>query len=536
MSLVRHNDWRAITPPALGAWTPTKTVSVVVPSWGGRHLPWVLAALAAQTYPSHLTEVVVIDDGNPEPLVLPELRPESTRVLRVEEGWGRAGATQVGMDATDGEIFMWLDDDMLTFAEHIEAHARWHHVTDHAVVMGVKRFVAPEVPLTPEETFAAVADGSIGQLHDWDASVPHTWVEDIWAGSDDLTTAGYGAFRCFVSATASMSRAMVEKVGAVRSELKLGEDTEYGHRLGQAGAVLLPEHAAKSWHLGNSHAMEHTDTVNRYNQPAFADLVPTLRRRRMSHGRVYQVPFVEVVVPADGPVREVQRSVDTFLESDLSDLAVVLVGEWGQIDDERVSPLSDPLRDLKIVHRRYVNEPRVRLLTPDAAALRERPEAVFRLVVGRTDLVPLPGAVRAWADDMERTRTGLRVFTGDGGSSDVVARLERVAAFARAEWQGTSFFDAPPTPEAGPVDEVVDQVAGVVSCVAEGAGWVKWRARKPERERRKDLELVDPETSWQLALAHMGLAGDEPSTGSEVASADAPAGGRLGALGRFLKR
>ncbi len=53
----------------------------------GRLLPYVLAGLAAQTYPAHLLEVVVADDG-PGELVLPEVRPERTRVVRVERGVG----------------------------------------------------------------------------------------------------------------------------------------------------------------------------------------------------------------------------------------------------------------------------------------------------------------------------------------------------------------------------------------------------------------------------------------------------------------
>ena len=86
---VRRNEWQTLQPPDLGApdtWTPTLSVSMVVPAYrAGRLLPYVLAGLAAQTYPSHLLEVVVADDG-PGELELPEVRPENTRVVRVEEG------------------------------------------------------------------------------------------------------------------------------------------------------------------------------------------------------------------------------------------------------------------------------------------------------------------------------------------------------------------------------------------------------------------------------------------------------------------
>ena len=40
--VVRHNDWGSLTPPALGDWTPTLSVTVVVPTFNYQHtLPYV---------------------------------------------------------------------------------------------------------------------------------------------------------------------------------------------------------------------------------------------------------------------------------------------------------------------------------------------------------------------------------------------------------------------------------------------------------------------------------------------------------------
>ena len=108
--LVRRNEWRSLPATELGGWTPTKSVSVVIPTWGAEAtLPFVLAGLAAQTYPAHLLEAVVVDDGNPAPVVLPEVRPENTRLVRVTEGWGRANACHTGALASEGDVIAWLD-------------------------------------------------------------------------------------------------------------------------------------------------------------------------------------------------------------------------------------------------------------------------------------------------------------------------------------------------------------------------------------------------------------------------------------------
>ena len=155
---VRRNDWGTLTVPPLGGWEPTLSVSVVIPAYRAeRLLPSVLAGLAAQSYPAHLLEVVVVDDdpaGPAGPLVLPEVRPERTRVVPVESGWGRANACHTGALASDGDVLHWLDSDMLVEREQVEAQLRWHHLVDHAVVLGHKWFVDPEPVLSSALTLA----------------------------------------------------------------------------------------------------------------------------------------------------------------------------------------------------------------------------------------------------------------------------------------------------------------------------------------------------------------------------------------------
>ena len=79
----------------------------------------------------------------PPPIELPEVRPENTRLLRVESGWGRANACHLGAQHSDGDVLHWYDADMLAHREEVEAHARWHHLVDYAVPGGDKRFVDP---------------------------------------------------------------------------------------------------------------------------------------------------------------------------------------------------------------------------------------------------------------------------------------------------------------------------------------------------------------------------------------------------------
>jgi len=68
--------WTDLPVPELGAWTPVDRVCVVLPARDNQtELERTLAALAHQTYPAELLEVVVVDDSSQPPLTLPALAP-----------------------------------------------------------------------------------------------------------------------------------------------------------------------------------------------------------------------------------------------------------------------------------------------------------------------------------------------------------------------------------------------------------------------------------------------------------------------------
>ncbi|HXH80684.1 glycosyltransferase [Nocardioides sp.] len=477
--LVRRNEWRSLPATELGGWTPTKSVSVVIPTWSAEAtLPFVLAGLAAQTYPAHLLEVVVVDDGNPAPVELPEVRPENTRIVRVTEGWGRANACHTGALASEGDVIAWLDADMLAFREHLEAQLRWHHEVDYAVVLGTKRFVDP-APLAGRPTTMVrddVASGEIATTWDWDAEETHKWVEGMWRRTDDLTLAGPRAFRAHVGATGSLTRALYTAAGGMATDLRLGEDMELGHRLAEAGGALIPEHASRAWHLGRTHVMEHRDQINRYNDSFLANLVPTMRAKRNRRGRRYDVPYLEVVVDARGALaQDVIGVVDSVLDSSLDDLRVVVLGDW-TLTDARQSPLGDPHIDQRIVHRTYGSDQRVELRAEVPAARR----SPWRLSLDGVSVAPLEDAIEALLDDLERHHDGAAVIEG-------VGRVDRTAAVSRVlRVHGTLS------------DEGLDAAYGLVRLASEEAGWVPVTEREVARYEGKmkppvDRPVPDPE-------------------------------------------
>ncbi|WP_460778738.1 glycosyltransferase family 2 protein, partial [Nocardiopsis nanhaiensis] len=174
-----RNDYSLLEPAVLGEWVPELSVSVVVPAHGHpEKLALVLASLAAQSYPAHLMEVLVVDDGSSEPLVLPEVCPENTKLLSsAPGGWGSAHAVNTGVAASSGQVVLRLDADMLVYREHVESQMRWHHLIDYGVALGHKLFVDFDpAAMTPEYVRAEVGAGRAEELFDRESADPH-WVE-----------------------------------------------------------------------------------------------------------------------------------------------------------------------------------------------------------------------------------------------------------------------------------------------------------------------------------------------------------------------
>jgi GT2 family glycosyltransferase len=356
MTRVLRNDWSILSPPAIGAWTPTRSVSVVIPAYNCQaSLDLVLAALSRQTYPDQLLEVIVVDDRSQPELQLPTLRPTHCQLVRVTRDWGIAGAVELGARRATGEVLHRLDADMLAAPEHVEALVRWLEVCPDAVVLGYKRFVEADGWPTPDE----VAERDYDQL--FTGGEPHDYIERLIDSTDQLRSADHLGFLALVGATFALSRELYRAAGGLDTRLELGEDTEFGYRLAQAGAVFIPEPAARAWHLGRSSMALRGKELRRYNRPFLAHRMPLPRYLREAAGRIWRVPLVTAVVTATGRYEVVRTCVDRLLASDVDDLRVLLAGAWEALDYGRRDLLADPWLDLRLIEANYATDPRVEI-------------------------------------------------------------------------------------------------------------------------------------------------------------------------------
>lgn len=339
MAVPNGQRWPDLPVAALGQWTPFQRVAVILPARDNQaELDRTLATLAHQSYPKDLLEVLVVDDSSEPALTLPQVTPPATRVLRRSEmqSHGSGAARDAGARASTAEILLFLDSDMLADPRHVEAHARWHHVTDEAVVLGRKWFVAVD-DITPGQLDREARQGHhVGDLLSDRRQGLHGWQEELIESHDGLSRDEDDAFLAVVGATVSISRRLYERCGGFAAfGLRGIVDTEFGYRAFTRGGILIPDAEATCWHQGARNFATRGGEIKRARAGLAANHLPIPLFRQQNTGRSWIVPMVRVLVDvsvlsgADGYTEDVLDrlllTLDSALSSDVTDLAVTVI-------------------------------------------------------------------------------------------------------------------------------------------------------------------------------------------------------------------
>lgn len=449
--VIPRNDYSVLDPPQIGRWSPELGVSVIVPAYGNQQtLDLCLAALASQSYPPELTEVIVVDDGSAPGLRLSETAPKGTRII-ANPGpvFGIASAVNTGARAASNDVILRLDSDIIVNRHHVETHMRWHHLVDYATVIGKVSIVADPLPtLTPASVHEAVEDNRAWDLFDG-LGVDPRWSAKLIDKYDELKDLEDRAFLVANGASVSFSRFLYESAGGLDPAMKLGEDTEFAYRLAQSGSVFIPDKGAECWHLGVPQMRSREEEGRRYREPGFANRIPVMRQLREQPGVAWSVPYADVVVDTAGaPFEAVRDTVFSVLGGTLADTRVTLVGSWSALDEDTRTPLDDPRQDLRLIRQAFEGDSRVRYVeqAPPTSA-----PAPFRLTLP-AGVVLTHDALREFTAVADRERTGRINFAMSGRDEPTTAVFDRTAALARALHVGS---------DGGDLNTVIGELWGV---------------------------------------------------------------------------
>lgn len=202
------------------------TISVVIPHFSDlAGLEICLSALAAQTYPSELVQIVIADNASPEGIerVKAVAGGRATVVLVTDRGAGPA--RNGGVAASTGKVLAFIDSDCVAepdwLAEGVRALSAYDLVGGHVRVL-----VGDEQRMTPVEAFERV------------------FAFDFKSYIEKKGFTGAGNLFC--------PRVLFEAVGGFRTGVS--EDLEWsrravaaGYRLGYASDAVVGHPARRSW-------------------------------------------------------------------------------------------------------------------------------------------------------------------------------------------------------------------------------------------------------------------------------------------------
>lgn len=217
--------------------------SLIVPAYGrpdaARRL---VEDLCRQTVAASEFEVIVVDDGSPEPLseVLAGIEtPFELRILR-QENAGPAAARNEGVRKARGDIVLFLNDDAVPAPDLIAAHRRARSTApEHAAILGA----FPYSPHARRSRFVRVVESKdlVFPFNDLRSDRPNDWI-------------------FFWTCNISVARADVVAVGGFDERFRhaMSEDIELGWRLQRdLGAVVVHAPDAVCHH-------EHSLTVEEF--------------------------------------------------------------------------------------------------------------------------------------------------------------------------------------------------------------------------------------------------------------------------------
>lgn len=340
-------------------------VSIVVPVYNRADmLAKTLAGLVHQTYPHELIEVIVADDGSSDHIAAVVQKYQkylNLRYVRQEDrGYRLSAVRNLGMRAASHGHIILQDGDVIPARELVETYMHFFHVTDQAVLFGLRSYVCADefddddLLNHPELIGHLPTVTPVNSVTDWQTVDGRSfdWRLPILAQTNNLKES---IFPCqlFSAGIVAFPKAVLQLVGDFDEDFKDwgGEDTEFGYRLYNQGYYFIPMSEVISFHQEPSiekgdYQVDREAGLKR-SKPILQQKCPLPSIRNDLLDGPYHVPKVSIYIPAYNVGRYIKESVDSVLSQTFTDLEVVICDD-GSTDNT-----------LQVLETHFIDNPQV---------------------------------------------------------------------------------------------------------------------------------------------------------------------------------
>jgi glycosyltransferase involved in cell wall biosynthesis len=259
------------------------SLSVVIPAFNSKaSLELVLRCLELQAVPKDSFECIVVDDGSTDDTrswLRACRRDLDLRVFSHAVNSGRSAARNTGWEQAKGDTVLFLDADVLPDPHWLGAYAKAFDDATRDAVFGARSCVdlgtaseglpaavAAAAAARSEDLFTAGVDAQFAALDRAARPGPYPnaaaerferEIRVLCATAPDSLLSAYS----FVTASVGVRRRWLERLNGFDPSLPVGEDTDFGIRLWEAGGRFTFAPGAKSYHLYRTQQVSHASRV-----------------------------------------------------------------------------------------------------------------------------------------------------------------------------------------------------------------------------------------------------------------------------------
>lgn len=345
----------------------TMCASIIVPVYNRAiEVDFVLAGLVHQTYPRHLMEIIIADDGSQEDISLVYKKYEQYFTIKYcrqdDLGYRLAEARNMGVRTASHDSIIILDSDAIPNEQLVEKYMQFFHVNRNIAMFGLRHYVSvahlnPDdyarnkkviqqaEKIRSENTVTATIGGD---------GFSADWREEHIAKSNNAKDEKL-AYRFLVGANCAFTREVFDRVGGYCEEFRAWgfEDQEFGYRLLREGAYFI---AVKDNYVYHQEPLAGKNDTDRklgaaVTKPLFVEKCPFIHRKNETKKFGFENPLVSIYVPLYNRERYIVECIQSALEQSVKDLEVVVCDD-GSTDKSN-----------ELVQKYFGNHKRVRLIT-----------------------------------------------------------------------------------------------------------------------------------------------------------------------------